>query len=63
MGYSVIKSVSKLTRYSGRRERIERPSCGGTRVRRGEASRRSARAPRATGVGMAVVEVLVLVQV
>ena len=52
MGYSASKSVLKLTRYSGRRSRICMPACGGRNSSRGDASRRSALAPMARGVGV-----------
>ena len=54
--------VSKFTRYSGRSSRILMPSSGGRSWSNGEASRRSATAPTATGVGIAVVEELVGVE-
>jgi len=47
-------------RYSGRRSRIWVPSWGGISWRRAEASRREARAPMATGVGVVEADVLVV---
>ncbi len=60
MEYSERRSVLKFMRYSGRRSRIWVPSWGGISWRRAEASRREARAPMATGVGVVEADVLVV---